>query len=203
MTLDLIITTSNDPFARGLDYLYAVRSLALDPDMIDQVYDLEQRVPICTWIGTHIEAINAQLVAHLQACHACFHAWEQPAVQVLAAPLASACGLDAFCNLQTHPISILVDVGRMLPQNWLYVVAHEYAHAHAGVPGHHQQFAQSLAHLCLGLGIVLPPYRPDMEDDLRFYPYYQPTSDPIAFWRGEGSDWQTVTNSYFPPESIG
>ena len=79
----------------------------------------------------------------------------------------------------------MIDVGRMLPQDWLLVVAHEYAHAHADVPGHHHQFAQSLAHLCLGLAIAPPLWQPSVEDNLRFYPTYSATQDPLAFWRGE------------------
>lgn len=182
----LIMTTSRDPFTRGLDYLYGVRSLALEPEMVDRVHDLEHRDRICTWISEQIEAVNAQLNVCLQACHACFHPWEQPSVQIFAAPLAPAFGLDALCNLQTKPISILIDVGRVMPQDWLLVVAHEYAHAHAGTPGHHPQFARSLAHLCLGLAIDLPVFQPGGEDSLRFYPSYLPTKDPLAFWEGGG-----------------
>jgi hypothetical protein len=182
----LIITTSLDPFVRGLDYLYGVRSLALEPEMVDRIYDLEQRTPICTWISDHIETVNLHLNACLQACHDCFHPWEQPAIQIFAAPLSQAFGLAALCNFQTHPISILIDVGRVIPQDWLLIVAHEYAHAHAGSPGHHQQFAQSLAHLCLGLGIAPPPDQPGHEERLRFHPDCHPTPDPLMFWRGEG-----------------
>jgi len=185
----LIITTSPDPFTRGLDYLYGVRSLALEPEMIDRVYDLEQRIAICSWIGKHIEAVNTQLSACLQACHECFHSEERPLIQIFAAPLAQSFGLDAFCNFQTNPISILIDVGRVMPEDWLLVVIHEYAHAHAGSPGHHQQFARSLAHLCLGLEIAPPAYYPGIEDSLRFYPGYPSTQDPLAFWRGEGKIW--------------
>jgi len=184
--MSLIITTSRDPFTRGLDYLYGVRSLALEPEMVDQVHDMAHRDRICTWISEHIEAVNAQLNVCLQACHTCFHPWEQPSVQIFAAPLAQAFGLDALCNLQTNPISILIDVGRVTPEDWLLVVAHEYAHAHAGTPGHHPQFARSLAHLCLGLAIGLPPCQPGREDSLRFYPSYLPTKDPLAFWQGGG-----------------
>lgn len=152
--------------------------------MVDQVDDLERRVPVCTWIGDHIDAVNTQLNASLQACHDCFHLEERPAVQIFAAPLAQAFGLDAFCNFQTYPISLVIDVGRMLPQDWLLAVAHEYAHAQAGFPGHHQQFARSLAHLCLGLEIAPPASVPDQEDRLRSYPAYASTLDPLAFWLG-------------------
>lgn len=193
----LIITSSQDAFTRGLDYLYGVRSLALSPDMIDRVHDLEQRIPICTWIGRHIEAVNNQLKTCLQICHDFFHPWEQPTIQIFAAPLSQSFGLDALCNFQTDPISILIDVGRMTPKDWLLAVAHEYAHAHAGSPGHHQQFARSLAHLCLGLAIPLPAYQPGMEDRLRFYPHYSPTPDPLAFWRGESKeDWRSSATCF-------
>jgi hypothetical protein len=183
----LIITTSADPLTRGLDYLYGVRSLALDPDMVDLVYDSGDRTPACLWISEHIEAVNAQLNACLQACHDCFHPWEQPSVQIFAAPLASAFGLDALCNFRTRPISILVDVGRMLPMDWLRVVAHEYAHAHVGFPGHHHQFGRSLTHLCLGLEIAPPSAQLHLEEDLRFYPSYPPVQNSLAFWRGESA----------------
>ncbi|MDX2214399.1 MAG: hypothetical protein SFY66_14000 [Oculatellaceae cyanobacterium bins.114] len=182
----LIITTSTDPVTRGLDYLYGVRSLALEPEMVDVVYDLEHRIPICNWISQHVDAVNTQLNTYLQQCHDCFHPWEQPAIQIFAAPLAQSFGLDALCNFQTRPISILVDVGRLMPYDWLLVVAHEYAHAHAGFPGHHPSFARSLTHLCLGLAIPPPSYQPGMEENLRFHPPCIPTSDPLAFWRGQG-----------------
>ena len=181
----MIVTTSHDPFTRGLDYLYGVRSLALEPGMVDRIDDLEHRTPICTWIGEHIEVVNAQLNACLRDCHRCFHPWEQPDIQIFAAPLAQSFGLDAFCNFQTHPIAILIDVGRMQPEDWLQVVVHEYAHAHADSPGHHPQFARSLAHLCLGLELALPFCPPGREAELRFYPVYSATQDPLAFWRGE------------------
>lgn len=153
--------------------------------MVNLVYDLEQRTPICIWIGEHIGAVNTQLNACLQTCHDCFHPWQQPSIQIFAAPLAQQFGLDALCNFQTSPISILVDVGRMSPKDWLLAVAHEYAHAHAGTPGHHQQFAQSLSHLCLGLGIAAPTAQQNKAETLRSYPPYVPTLDPLAFWRGE------------------
>ncbi len=181
----LIITTSSDPFTRGLDYLYGVRSLALDSEMIDVVYDIDNRISLCAWIGKHIDAVNTQLEKHLQACHDCFHPWEQPVIQIFAAPFAQSFGIDALCNLGTNPITILIDVGRVVPADWLLLVVHEYAHAHAGYPGHHEQFARSLTHLCLGLGIKPPPGKYRMESLLKSYPHCRPTQNPLAFWRGE------------------
>jgi hypothetical protein len=196
LTNRLIITTSADPFTRGLDYLYGVRSLALEPDIVSLVNDLTCRTPICRWIGQHIETVNAQLNACLQACHDCFHPWDQPSIQIFAAPLAQSFGIDALCNLQTRPITILVDVGQVIPEHWLRVVVHEYAHAHAGSPGHHQQFARSLSHLCLGLGIDIPVWQPGGEDSLRSYPSCASTQDPLAFWRGETDDWDGATSPF-------
>lgn len=172
---------------RGLDYLYGVRSLALTPEMVDSVHDLENRIPLCTWIGNHIHAVNAQLDRHLQDCHACFHPPDRQDIQIFAAPLAESFGLDGLCNLRTRPITILIDVGRVAPADWLLLVAHEYAHVQAGLPGHHSQFARSLTHLCLGLDLVPPAYQPGQEESLRFYPPCPATSDPLAFWRGERS----------------
>ena len=158
--------------------------------MVELVYDLKNRVPICTWIGNHIDAVNAEVNACLQACHACFHPWEQPQIQIFAVPLAQSFGLDGLCNLQTEPITILVDVGRLAWEDWLSLVCHEYAHAQAGSPGHHEAFVRSLTHLCLGLGIAPPPIDPgtgqwSLEERLRSYPEYRSAQDRLAFWRGE------------------
>jgi hypothetical protein len=185
LATSLLITSSTDPFTRGLDYLYGARSLAPEAEVIDLVDDLKQRTSVCTWIGSHIDQVNQTLAAHLQACHDCFHPWQQPPLQVFAAPLAQSFAIDALCNFQTDPITLLIDVGRVVKSDWLGLVVHEYAHAHAGSPGHHQQFAASLTHLCLGLEIALPAVQPGQEESLRFYPRCRPTQNPLAFWRGE------------------
>jgi hypothetical protein len=184
---------SSDSFVRGLDYLYVMRGLALDPEMVDLMFDPNARSPICTWIGDRIDQVNASLQQCLQACHHCFHTADQPAIQIFAVPLASRFGIDGLCNLSTTPITLLIDVGRVMPQDWLALVAHEYAHAHAGSPGHHVEFARSLAHLCLGLAIASPP---TTENHLRVHPPYRATSDPLAFWRGE-SEWRSSVADYY------
>ncbi len=108
-------------------------------------------------------------------------------MQIFAAPLAESFGIDGLCNLQTQPVTLLIDVGRVIPEDWLALVAHEYAHAHAGSPGHHQEFANILTHLCLGLGLgPLAVWQSAMETNLKSYPNCHPTSDPLAFWRGQG-----------------
>ncbi len=192
MVRQLIVTTSTDPFTRGLDYLYGVRSLALVPEMVGLVEDLDHRTSICIWIGNHIDQVNSQLNGSLQQCHDCFHAWEQRPIQIFAAPLVESFKVDGFCNLKTDPVTILMDVGRVVPEDWLRLVAHEYAHAHAGSPGHHSQFERSLTHLCLGLQIPPPLDQGNQADWLRVSPAYVPTQDPLAFWRGEGENWRSL-----------
>ncbi len=186
-----------DSFSRGLDYLYQARTHALDADMVDLVFDFDQRSPICTWIGNHIDSVNAILQAQLQTCHHCFHSDQQPPCQILAAPIASRYGIDGLYNPTTA--TILLDVGRVHPADWLVLVAHEYAHAHAQSPGHHAQFAQSLSHLCLGLAIAPPSPR----DRLSSYPPYRSMPNPLAFWRGD-TDWcdQVVNDCYSFSEEI-
>ncbi|WP_448561660.1 hypothetical protein [Trichothermofontia sp.] len=184
------MTTRTDAFSRGLDYLYGLCRLALLPDLIGLVEDRGGRVPICTWIGTHIDAVNAQLDIYAQACHACFLLWEQPAFQVLATPLAPSCRVDGVCNLKTQPMTRLIDVGRVVPADWWRLVVHEYAHAYVRSLGHHAAFARSLTHLCLSLGLTSPDGWVD-GDRLKAYPPYRSTPDPLAFWRGTMPDWQT------------
>jgi hypothetical protein len=188
----LIVTTNTDPFTRGLDYLYGVRSLALVPEMVGVVDDLDHRTSICIWIGNHIDRVNSQLNRDLQICHDCFHLQDQPPIQIFAAPLVQAFGMDGLCNLQINPVTILIDVGRVVPKDWLRLVAHEYAHAQVGSPGHHLQFARSLTHLCLGLQIAPPLDHPNRQDWLRFYPDCIATQDPLAFWRGEGREARSL-----------
>ena len=157
--------------------------------MVDVLYDLRDCPAICTWIGHHIDGINAELYRHLLACYSCFYAQNRRSIQVLAAPLSPAFGIDAQCNILAHPIAILIDVGRVAPQDWLAIVVHEYAHAQVGHPGHNQEFFEVLAHLCLGLGLEPPHWQPGLsgvalENELRYWPHCQPLADPLAFWRG-------------------
>ncbi len=157
--------------------------------MVEVLPDWHDRMAICTWIGQHIDAINAELYRHLMACYGCFYAQNRPSIQVLAAPLSSGWGIDAQCNILAQPITILIDVGRVAHQDWLAIVAHEYAHAQVGHPGHNQEFLAILVHLCLGLGLE-PPHHPPglspaaLEAELRSWPYCHSLGDPLAFWRG-------------------
>jgi hypothetical protein len=176
-------------FDRGLTYLSGVRSLASTPELIHHLSDFEHRRSVCIWLGEHIESVNLYLKACLQRCLDCFHAWEQPVTQIYAVPFDPSFSIDGFCDFQANPIALLIDVGRVMPQDWLALVLHECAHAYTGSPGHDAAFARSLTHLCLGLDIAPPPA--PIEDELRFYPYCIATADPLAFWRGEAEHWRS------------
>lgn len=185
-----------DAFARGHEYLRVVQTYALEPAMVNigDSYSLwenkaitfqDHQRKICTWIGNNILQINTQLQAYLQACHDCFHPQERQHIKIFAAPLAQSFGIDGLCNISTKPIVILIDVGRVAPDDWLSLVAHEYAHAHLGNSGHNQKFADVLQHLCLGLDLEPPTIGDTIELNLRTWPYCQPTQNPLTFWMGE------------------
>jgi hypothetical protein len=176
-------SASGSALSRGLTYLREVERLMLEPGMVDVLDNLRDRDLICSWIGENIHAVNARLNLCLQACHDCFHPQDRPYVQIFAVPLAQSFRLDGICNIQTRPITILIDVGRVQPSDWLALVAHEYAHAHLGNSGHDASFARVLAHLCLGLELEPPCWKTGMENQLRHFPPYVSVLDPLAFWR--------------------
>jgi hypothetical protein len=169
---------------RGYQYLTAVRQLALEPEMLDVTDNLRESERIYTWIGNHIDAINAELNAYLEACHGCFHPEQRRPMHILATPLATEYGIDGLCNIMVYPAVILIDVGRTAPQDWLSIVVHEYAHAHLGSPGHDWQFFNIISHLCLGLGLEPPRWQPDMEKYLRNWPHCASLANSLTFWMG-------------------
>lgn len=178
----------SDTYIRGFEYLQMVQSFALESRMVDVMENLRDRTIICNWIGQNIDFINTQLNTYLQACHECFYPEERRKIQIFAVPLAQSLGIDGLCNIWMRPITILIDVGRMAPENWLGLVAHEYAHAHVGSVGHNQEFAKVLFHLCLGLGFPLPVWEEGtIEKNLRSWPHCRSMTDSLAFWRGESS----------------
>lgn len=179
----MINLPNSDAYTRGVEYLRVMQTLVPEPAMVDVMSNLRDRTTICVWIGTHIWAVNEALQQCLLACHECFHVHQRRYITIYAVPLAQPYQLDGLCNISTNPTTILIDAGRVAPEHWLSIVAHEYAHAHLGSPGHDPRFARVLAHLCLGLG--LQPPSAETEAGLRSYPPYIPTSDPLAFWRGE------------------
>jgi hypothetical protein len=185
------------PIERGAAYLQFAAQFLPEPDMIDVMQNLRDRDCICTGIGQQIDPINQMLQQHLLACHDCFHLPDRQPMQIFAVPLAQGYGLEGFCNIWTTPKTILVDVGRVVPADWLNLVVHEYAHAHLGDGGHHTAYAEVLTHLCLGLGLAAPPWLDAdrstinglwLEAQLQHHPPSTPTSDPLAFWCGLAAD---------------
>lgn len=173
-----------DPILLGSDYLQQVRQVAIAPDMIQLPDDIHQRLQINRWIGLHIDRINAQLKQYLTECQNCFKSSQQVAAAVLAAPLSARYGIDAVCNLQTTPATLLIDIGQIVPTDWQAAVVHEYAHAQVGSPGHDQLFRQVLQHLCLGLALPIPPLTLTVEQ-LSSWPPCQQQTDKFAFWTGK------------------
>ncbi|WP_216086650.1 hypothetical protein [Halothece sp. PCC 7418] len=170
---------------QGKAYLAKMEGLALDPSLVDLRLSPQWQEQIYGAIALQISTINEELESHLTLCQQCFHPPQRLAVQVFAVPFAQHLNIDALCNLKTNPITILIDVGRIVREDWLCAIAHEYAHAQVGVPGHHQAFLKTLTHLCLGLGLTPPPPSGLPESELRNWPPCQPTTDPLAFWLGE------------------
>jgi hypothetical protein len=175
---------SSDAYTSGVEYLRVMQNFVPDPAMVDVMENLRDRITICTWMGENIHMVNEALRCCLEACHECFYPEVRRAIRIFAVPLAQPFGLDGLCNISTTPITILIDTGRVTPKNWLSIVAHEYAHAHLGCPGHRQDFAAVLFHLCLGLGLEIPEEQMDATI-LRRWPPYPSILDPLAFWRGE------------------
>ncbi|MEO1209276.1 MAG: hypothetical protein AAFX78_07015 [Cyanobacteria bacterium J06638_20] len=163
-----------------------MQSLALEPGMVALPDDLGDRMRLCTWIAIHITAINARLLQYLHQCHQCFRLEVRREIQVFAAPITSAFGIDGCCNPNTTPITLLIDVGRIPTNHWQGLVVHEYAHAHVGHPGHDAPFVAALTQLCLGMGFPPLPCAAS-ETFWRSWPHCQPITNPTAFWLGETS----------------
>ena len=180
----MIASNQTQTYRNGVEYLQRVQLLLPAAQMVDVMENVRDRVLICNWIGEQIEAVNRSLQVHLNACHDCFDPLERKSIEICAVPFSSSVQLDGFCNIDTTPATILVDVGRVAPADWLALVAHEYAHAHLGYPGHDRSYAKVLGHLCLGLGFPQPSVIP-VDRSLHYWPMYSPSIDPLAWWRGE------------------
>ncbi|ASC71726.1 hypothetical protein XM38_026800 [Halomicronema hongdechloris C2206] len=169
---------------RGTDYLATLRQWAYRSDMIELRGELRQRLQMCEWIGHNIHRVNQHLNQLLADCQACFHPQARPPVHILAAPLAERMSLDGFCNLSSQPITLFIDVGCLIPDDWLGVIAHEYTHAVLRSPGHDQGFGRVLSHLCLGLGLPVPPSDALESGRLAVWPRHHTKADPADFWQG-------------------
>jgi hypothetical protein len=181
------IKTAMTPQAQaGLAYLEQLRQFELEPGMIDFWGDQADRHHLYAQVAAHSPQLNATLRRHLQACADCFYLENQVCLEIYAAPLVPTLGIDAFCNIRLRPGVIVVDLGRVMAADWLKVVAHEYAHGLVGSVGHSPRFAQVVGHLCLGLGLAIPPASPLSAAQLRSYPPCHATLCPIDFWRRGG-----------------
>ena len=169
---------------QGVEYLQKMQSLASQAGMADAIARHCDCPALCTWIGTHISAINAMLQAHGKACAECWHACDRPPVQIFAVPIAAAFEIQGCCNFSTTPVTLLIDVGRVIPAHWQRLVIHEYAHACVGSPGHTWEFTRALAHMCLGLGISIPDLSHYTAQQLQSFPPCTPTPNSLDFWQG-------------------
>lgn len=131
-------------------------------------------------IGLHIDRINAKLHEHLTACQDCFYPVDRVAAQIWAGPIDRRFGVDAFCNVQAYPAALIIDVSRVVPEDWPRLVAHEYAHAIVGDSGHSRRYAEVLQHLCRGWGWEFNRH----DVDLATFPPCRSTLRPGDFWRG-------------------
>lgn len=175
--------SSSDLVLHGTRYLEVLRQITLKSVPVDLNGDLSLRLKMCGWIGANIHKVNRILQALLEDCQACFYPFERPLVQIFAAPLAAPLGLDGVCNILSQPITLLIDTGRILPEDWLGAVVHEYAHAVVASPGHDARFRQVVTHLCLGLGLLPPPSGELRE--LESWPPCRANPNPQSFWLGE------------------
>jgi hypothetical protein len=163
-----------------LDYLHRIQQFELEPDMIHLRWSDQAQI----WMAANFDRLNAILNQHLISCQDCFFPENRVSAIVFAAPINPQLRIDAFCNVRVDPQAIVVDVGRIVPADWLKVVAHEYAHAVVGSAGHSPRYASVLQHLCLGLGLDLLPLPWPGEEALQGWPHCRPTIDPIRFWQG-------------------
>ena len=164
------------------EYLQRLQQFELEPGMINLL--AQEKSCAYPWIAANIDRVNQILDRHIVACQDCFFPANRCAVSILAAPIRPKWGIDGFCNVRVDPAVILVDVGRIMPGDWLRLVAHEYAHAMVGSAGHSAKYATVLQHLCLGLGFEWDAQCRSQAAGLQSYPPCVMMSNPIEFWCG-------------------
>jgi hypothetical protein len=175
---------TEDPLYRGTRYLGLLRDLAVQPGWISLAHVADPPGAALGWIGAHIHQVNAALHAILLDMLGCFGPTQRPGVDILAAPIAPAAGVDGFYSDGQTPV-ILVDPGRIVAADWPGLVAHELAHAVVRSPGHGVAFRAAIAHLCLAHDLPVPP--PDLGGDrLGAWPPCRSDSAPQRLWLGQG-----------------
>jgi hypothetical protein len=174
---------ATDSGVRAARYLQVMRDLAITPAWIGLSDYGADCSPALAWLGDHIDSLNRQLHSILLECLDCFHADQRPPVQIFAAPILPRAGIDGFCNLKVHPITLVVDPSRVDPQDWSHLVIHELAHSVTRSAGHGAEFRTALAHLCLALDLPEPPVNSSPEL-LRAWPPYRVSGQGTSFWHG-------------------
>lgn len=174
-----------DPVVRASAYFRWVRQLSIQPSWIAIANPDDQHLAVQTWIGRHIHIVNQHLQTILDGLLAGIQPADRPAVQILAAPIAPRVGVDGFCNLQTQPMTLVVDPSRVVVADWPHLVAHELAHAIAQAAGHGPRFHQVLSHLCMAEGWPQPPADSLHNGVLSYWPPCRSHPQPLDFWLGQ------------------
>jgi hypothetical protein len=171
-----------DPVVRANDYLRWVRQRAIQADWIALTNAEDQHLATLMAIGTSIHQLNQRLHQMLDTLLLGLRPEERPRVQIVAAPIALKVGVDGFCNLQTSPITLIVDPSRILPADWLHLVVHELAHAVTQGVGHGSRFFQTLSTLCIAQDLPLPPSDSLQRGVLPYWPPCRPNPGAEQFW---------------------
>ena len=135
----------------------------LPPQTIDVMDNLRDRVSIYNWIGKQIATVNRSLQVHLNACDECFNPSDRRSIQIFAVPFASSMQLDGFCNINTTPTTILVDVGRVASPDWLacrlrMLMNRPISPTPTGWVDSREQFSKSEVLINVFV-VILPPFR--------------------------------------------
>lgn len=190
--------SGTDPELRATRYLSVLRDLSVEPSWISLAHVADPPGEALIWLGQHLHRVNQRLQAILSDLLGCFEVALRPSVQIFAAPIAPQAGVDGFCcdvpalalrgdspeGNRPRAITLMVDVGRIVPADWPGLVAHELAHGIARLPGHGAEFNRAIAHLCLAQDLPLPPPQLDAEA-LSSWPPCRHNPQPELFWLGK------------------
>lgn len=171
-----------DPVVWANRYLSWVRQRSLQADWIAITSAEVHHLAVLTVIGERIHDLNQRLNDILIALLSCLRPEEQPAIHLVAAPIALKVGIDGFCNLNTQPITLVVDPSRIAPVDWPHLVVHELAHALSQGSGHGPRFFEILSSLCLAQDLPIPPSDSLQRGVLPYWPPCRPNPDANLFW---------------------
>ncbi|WP_198807575.1 hypothetical protein [Leptolyngbya sp. BL0902] len=171
-----------DPVVRANAYLRWVRQRSPQSDWITLPVAAEQHLAVLTALGLDIHTLNQQLHQILMDLLAGLRLEERPLVQMVAAPLALRVGIDGLCNLQTQPITLIVDPSRIAVDDWPHLVVHELAHALTQGTGHGPRFFHALTALCIAQDLPIPPSDSLQRGLLPYWPPCRPNPQADQFW---------------------